>query len=197
MKRPRNARGAAKVSRSRASASIAVGRTRQIRRQKSPQFLLGARRRGAVIGEMHPQNHSAASGGGIVEQMFSARQDDQSRPGGAGRLCGDERPAIRRRRHRIGRADENEGRNRQRLALAVGARRVIAGGGAQAHARRRRGGERESDVGALREADDGDAPRVDERLTREKGQRRRRVSRADGKFDRAGLLSPRGANSST
>ena len=192
----KRARAGAARCRSRAAArrrQSPSARPRQCRRQKSAQFLFGARRRGAVVGEMHAQNDPAAGGSGIVEQMAGAGQNDEPRRGGARRLRGDERSAIRGRRHRIGRADEDEGRNLERLALAVGAGRVIGGGGAQARAARRRGGDRQRDVAALREADDGDAPGVDERLTREIGERRRRVGRADGKIDRTGLVRGRAA----
>ena len=111
-----------------------------------------------------------------------------SRRGRARRLRGDERSAIRRRRHRIGRADEDQGRNRQPLALTIGARGIVAGGGAQAHPTRRRRRKRKGDVGALREADDGHAPGVDKRLTRQIAERRRSVGGTDGEIDRTGFL---------
>ena len=188
-------RGAPKLSRSRARRQSPLARLRQGLRQKAAQFLLCARRGGAIVVEAACRERPAAGVGGIVEQMRRRRAAPRAALR-ARRLRGGELPQSSAGVTVLAVADQDERRDLQRLALAIGAGRIIGGHGARRAAARRRGRDAERDVAALREADRRRAAWRRRTAAGEEGERRRGVGGPAGKSTEHVSFTPRGANSS-
>ena len=135
----------------------------ELRAEKCAHGALGARRGVGVKFHRHAIDPGRPDEIGIVEPVARAGIDDEFELGAALALRLRQSLAIRGRRDRVGRADENEGRDLQGGARTIFAGRVEGDGGLESQ---RLGrcigcGDLERGVRALGIADDRDAPAVD------------------------------------